>query len=429
MSKEKNEKEPKPFKLAIGKMLRRFFGLTPATHLPNTRVDDLPIIQVSEKAITDLETTPTYNPRLGRQIISRPGQQRFCLSGDPALFARIVDDMLQNGGELIAAGAWKDYSCDELSTTKEHSEQDFADQIDSIFTTRFKTMSLMMDPWIGQVGMQPVNQEYAAIYLPVLGEIDHCDLVGEDLMATAKHQDMLNTDLGSIMDVNLLAGFAPLKSEKIYNILEVGGGYGRLAEALTNGIDCNFHYVLVDAVPGSLLYAKIYLENAFPEKRIGFYLNDPYDSSYDFYILAPWHLDRLTDTAFDLCINIESMQEMEQRHVDYYLQKFDHFLKEDGVLYISNSRAYRYQGPWNFPPTWQMLLYHNTPRSWTNNHPTIIMQKINHDCQLQNRILSGMHALQISDWDLRLENIKLHNEIKWRDEELAQHRSAKEEIK
>ena len=350
------------------------------------------------------------NAKLGRSIISCKDGTRFDINGDFQLFSSIIHDMHVNGKDLVPSGVWSEYSVNT------------SDDILDIFSRRFSTLKLMLDPWVGQVGMQPVSSEQVDTYKQLLEQIDYCGFVGDDLFTTAVNQDLLNTDLGSMMDVNIIANMLPVQTGKRYFVLEVGGGYGRLAEALTNGIDNSMHYVLVDAVPGSLLYAKEYLERAFPDKRVGFYLNDLYDDSYDFFILPAWQVSQIANTTFDLAINIESMQEMEEQHISFYLKLFDNLVKESGHVYISNSRAYRFKGSWNFPEKWEMLVCNNTPRSWTNDHPTMMFKKTNEICTRQNSILAGLHVQQINDWNLQKRVAALKNEVQWRTDELNTYR-------
>lgn len=361
------------------------------------------------------------NAKLGRFIVSNKDKMRFNIAGDFQLFNRIVNDMRLNGGDLLPIGVWSEYSVN-LSLDSDVQQNIQQDELYTTFSTRFSTLSQMLDPWVGQVGMQKVNIEQVKAYRVLLEKIDLCELTGDDLFTTAVKQNMLNTDLGSIMDVNLIANLIPFLPGEKYSILEIGGGYGRLAEALTNGVDNSLHYVLVDAVPGSLLYAKHYLEKAFPNKHIGFYLDDLYDDTYDFYILPPWHLNLISNTAFDLCINVESMQEMEQQHVDYYIALFDKLIKDSGHIYISNSRAYHFKGTWRFPDNWEMIMCHNTPRSWTNDHPTLMFKKTKENYRKRNYIIDGLYAQQVIDWNLKQENTILKNLVARRDEKLNKFR-------
>ncbi|MEI8216426.1 MAG: putative sugar O-methyltransferase [Eubacteriales bacterium] len=372
---------------------------------------------IKQELIKDEPETIRPNLKLGRPIISYHAGERFDINGDFQTFERIIEDMHLNGEELAPSGVWSEYSLNK-SLDLDNKRNTDEGYIYNIFLSKFSTMKLIMDPWIGQVGMQPVTNEQIKQYQPLLNSIDLCGLVGDDLLETALKQNMLNTDLGSIVDVNLITNILPLRPLEKYCILEIGGGYGRLAEAFSNGTDSRLHYVIVDAVPASLLYAKEYLEKAFPNKRIGFYLNDIYDMAYDFFISTPWHMGHISNTEFDICINVESMQEMEQKHVDFYLKNFDELVKEDGHIYISNSRVYHFKGPWNFPDNWKLIICHNTPRSWSNDHPTMMFKKVKGNWNAYNQMIEGLHIQQIEDWDLKLEVASLRNELAWRNDEL-----------
>src|SRR4029077_8532999 len=97
------------------------------------------------------------------------------------------------------------------------------------------------------------------------------------------------------------------------------------------------HYVLVDAVPASMMYAYQYLRRAFPERKIGsVYAGDTYDTSFDCFILPAWQSDALQDASFHLAVNIESMQEMEDHHITHFMTMFDRVTTADATIYISN---------------------------------------------------------------------------------------------
>ena len=87
-----------------------------------------------------------------------------------------------------------------------------------------------------------------------------------------------------------------------------------------------------------------------------------------------WHVEKI-EGEYDLSINIESFQEMDQSYVTSYINLFDKLTKDGGYVYISNSREYKFRGEWDFPQYWELLFKHRTPRAWTNNHPTEIFRK------------------------------------------------------
>jgi hypothetical protein len=133
---------------------------------------------------------------------------------------------------------------------------------------------------------------------------------------------------------------------------------------------------MIDAVPGSLMYSFFYLKSQFPELKIGsYYAGDEYDSTYDCYILPSWRSEILQAENFDLLLNIESMQEMRQDQVNFYLGLFDKLGNKNCLIYLSNARDYVFLGDWHIPNHWQTLYLNNTPRSWSADHPTHILLK------------------------------------------------------
>jgi SAM-dependent methyltransferase len=208
---------------------------------------------------------------------------------------------------------------------------------------------------------------------------------------------ILQADLGSIMDLNLLYAFADPSDRKVTRILEVGGGYGRLAEAAFNIFGRSIKYVLVDAVPGSIYYSRKYLSYACPGARvISFYDagSDDLDlenDEFDIAIVPSWHFERINRGRYDVCVNIESMQEMNQVHVDYYLQLFQSVAADQAVIYISNARDYYFRGSFRYPANWRRLFSSNTPRSWKQDHPTEIFRKTCTDCSMQNSVVDAAY--------------------------------------
>jgi hypothetical protein len=129
-----------------------------------------------------------------------------------------------------------------------------------------------------------------------------------------------------------------------------------------------------------------------------FYAGDDYDSSYDCYILPSWRTSVLPETFFDICLNIESMQEMQQHHVDFYFELFDRLTIFGGEVYLSNARDYVFNGVWNIPLHWETLYLNNTPRSWTADHPTHILRKNDGDYSLERRAHESAFRQQVAAW-------------------------------
>lgn len=236
----------------------------------------------------------------------------------------------------------------------------------SVWPLEIETESLvdMLDGNIGSVGVLPVDEQAVTCFEPFLQEHAHLGLDPRSPLVEIK------SDLGTIMDADLTTLYQPRPD----SVCEVGGGFGRVAEVFLD-LGLSKHYVLIDAVPAMLMYAYEYLRRACPDHRIGsFYAGDTYGPDWDCFILPAWRTDLLSE-AFDLSMNIESMQEMNAVQVSFFLRLFDRVTKPDGIIYLSNARDYYYRGEWPIPARWETLWHHNTPRSWSRDHPTIILRK------------------------------------------------------
>lgn len=263
------------------------------------------------------------------------------------------------------------------------------------------TMNDLLNPWCGDIGQLPLsapdeitrvsgNPEFITKHEDFLRLIDYLGwLEGINLpeLAQANWRVM---DLGSLMDYLLLSAYLDV-SEGRLRVLEVGGGFGRMGEFLALAHEPGIQYVNIDAVPASLMYCYQYLRHRFPQSKVVMFSPDvDIDADFDFMVVPAWHVDKLSLSNFDLAINIESMQEMSQDLVDYYLSYFDKKVKDGGEIYLVNSREYKFRGTWNLPKNWQCLFRHRTPRSWTVNHPAEVFRKTRTDQKKQNRLREAL---------------------------------------
>jgi len=313
------------------------------------------------------------------------------IRADADAFGKIVTDMRLYGGKLTPMSVW--ITLDTKTPYRRASEE----LIDSsyapaVLEKKMSDFTKMIPLWIG-FGQRPIDDRVVNTYEELFGKCDPLGLWGTNV----KEADAaIIADLWSIMDVHLIWTLLPTKNQ-ITRILEVGGGYGRLAEAMLNVFGTSIRYVLVDAVPGSLYYAEHYLKRACPEMRIGSYYNDdPFDlEKFQCYIAPSWHFKSLNKYLYDVCVNIESFQEMLQEHVDFYLELFDNVAADRALIYLSNAHDYFFRGSWNYPPHWRKLLCANTPRSWSTYHPTEVFIKSDHDYLLQNNIQDVLYKYGI----------------------------------
>jgi len=320
------------------------------------------------------------------------------VSGNKAEYSRILQDMLHNGGFLLPDPNW--LQLDDHSLPADQYDKNAALQMalsQGYFEKKCSQLDALLNAWIGNI--KPIKKETFSAYKKFLDRADFLNLWEANVLQNKKSSLRFDADLGSIMDLNLLYVFASSESRKATKILEVGGGYGRLAEASFNVFGRSVQYVMVDAVPASLCYAKQYLKEVCPQARVGSYYEqegtafDP--SLYDISIIPAWHFEKVPQTKYDVCVNIESFQEMNQGHVDHYLKLFDTVTAPGATIYLSNGRDYYFQGKWNIPNHWQRLFCSNTPRSGSPNHPTEVFRKTNEDFSRPNCAIDAMYEYRV----------------------------------
>lgn len=334
------------------------------------------------------------------------------ISGDKVVFHSIVRDMLDNAGDLRPEPNWDlerggknggEYFRETVLGGKSTEVPEYTFD-DEHFDKHFSSLNKMMEPWIGCTGQSHANTNTIKKYIDYLHEIDHLELLENhfDLdgnIIEGQHPLMV-TDLGSIMDISLITSML-MEKKKLY-ILEVGGGYGRLAEAFMHVFGPEqIRYVLIDSVPASLMYAHSYMKNRFPDASIGSYYNgDSFDlEKHHCYVIPSWHFDSSNNYSYDISINVQSMQEMGQTHVDHYLNLFNAITKEKGMIYLSNEKDYVFRGKWNYPKNWHCIFKHRTPRSWTRNSPTEMFIKTEGDFTSHNKLVDFMYHKQLQSMD------------------------------
>ena len=304
------------------------------------------------------------------------------LQADGVALGKIVNDMRECGGKLTPMSVWITL---DTKTPYGRASKELVDSYltQAVLEKKMSDLAKMLPLLIG-FGQQAVDERAIKIYGELFAKSDPLGLWRTNVEDTSS---ALIADLWSIMDIDLIWAFVP-KKKSVTRILEVGGGYGRLAEAMLNVFGSSVRYVLVDAVPGSLYYAEKYLKRACPDVRIGsYYDDDPFDlEKYECYIAPSWHFKSLNTSLYDVCVNIESFQEMLQEHVDFYLALFDDVTVDGALIYLSNAHDYFFKGSWNYPPHWRKLLCVNTPRSWSTYHPTEVFVKGEQDYSLQNTV-------------------------------------------
>ncbi|MDA1277848.1 MAG: putative sugar O-methyltransferase [Verrucomicrobia bacterium] len=134
-----------------------------------------------------------------------------------------------------------------------------------------------------------------------------------------------------------------IRARGVVNILEIGGGYGGLAHALTGLLHGAVNYTICD-LPESLLSSAIYLGVTHPKLRHVLYEgNDPSSLATS----EQWMGFRYIPNAFfddfceldegvDLAINTLSFPEMAQAQVRYYGDRLKRLIGDGGALFEQN---------------------------------------------------------------------------------------------
>lgn len=299
------------------------------------------------------------------------------LYADADLFETIAADLRENAKFHAPAPVWEAAGGGAFSTATEYAAPK------------------LLQPWLG-FGAQPVTPEVLGWYYPYLKQIDRFGLVdryfagAETILPEGEH--LIVADLGSIIDVNLAARH--LDTTRPFKVVEIGGGYGRLAEAFCNLFPGLVTWVLIDAVPSSMIYAAEYLRKACPGIRVASHYDGAHPRDADCYILPSWRLEEIDGMTFDLAINVQSMQEMDQHHVDFYLNWLDGALKPGALAYLVNRRDHVFRGDWNYPARWECMEQTTTPRSFLRDMPAEIYRKQSGDYRVANASIAAGYRRQ-----------------------------------
>jgi SAM-dependent methyltransferase len=304
-------------------------------------------------------------------------ETRFNVAPDVELLARLTADMEAHAGDWKPAPGWHHIMPPDSKAT----------------------MNDMLEPWcgIGAARLGELNLSspvdftalYAALCEQYCRKIDHPGLLNGVTVGDLDSGHWRLLDLESLLDFLQISAFVDLHRPRL-SILEIGGGFGRLVEFMTAAAGRYFSYVNVDAVPLSLMYSYQYLKARFPAANIRLFDGacSRAAKDCDFLIVPAWRLSELQLDPVDLAINIQSMQEMTQASVNFYIDYLDRQVVEDGIIYLENSREHEFIGDWTFPDRWQCLFRQRTVRSWTIDHPTEVFRKTSGQFRAQNLLRS-----------------------------------------
>ena len=225
------------------------------------------------------------------------------------------------------------------------------------------TITRLIDDLIGISGMRRPNIKEFKEYKLFL-KLNNFKFNSFQLYYSVFVKKILLTDLGTLVDF-LIINSVLNKSTPI-KVMEIGGGYGRLAYGLIKNREIS-KYILVDPIPSSIALAADYLDK---NELIFKIISSIYQPLHRINLLHPSDLKIVPDNSIDLVINIESFQEMTQDWVDAYIDIINMKTRSNSVFYHSNSFGYKNRFQLNLGAHWKLLTSINHPRHWTDSHRT-----------------------------------------------------------
>ncbi len=175
-------------------------------------------------------------------------------------------------------------------------------------------------------------------------------------------QDLCN----SVHELSAVVGELPGVAPPSRGVLELGGGYGRLAWAYLSAFP-KVRYVLCD-IPPALAIAERYLTTLFPE-RPAFrfrHFDDPAEvveelASAQIAFLTPNQLDLLPPLGVGLFVNVSSLHEMRPEQIAHYLGAVDRHTR--GFFYTKQWKRSRNphdgvvigRGDYPIPESWETV--------------------------------------------------------------------------
>ena len=162
------------------------------------------------------------------------------------------------------------------------------------------------------------------------------------LFEAFSHEDWDTRDVGdAVYQANVILD---LLSKNSLSIVDIGGGYGRLAIPFlhwSKAVSLPMKYYSVDYIPESILIAPQVIA-----QMVG---------TGSFQEVPAWQIDTLKDKKHDVFISVHSFQEMERKTVDFYVQFMNKF--KGSLLYSINIWP---TDPY-VPNEWELILTRGFP--------------------------------------------------------------------
>ena len=290
--------------------------------------------------------------------------------------------------------AYKDYNSEIKSDHWKIKNKHFLKKIKKINLENFRKKNILSDGLDDQGNFFPLVENL----------IDLTDLCGKKFINEFKENDVGNPDNYYVVNRekynfnDLFIIQFTYKIRKFLNIvpkrvLEIGGGYGSLANKIKK-LYPNTTLYLID-LPEAGLLQSYYLSSIYTDKKFFLYedfkklentLNIEYLEKFDFVILPPWCLEKIKfKKYFDLVINTRSFMEIRFNEIKSYFNFIQMTIRSGGIFYNVNKYEKNTSGDiikiseYPYDNFWKVL---SSNQSWKQyNLHELITQRIKDESQ------------------------------------------------
>lgn len=205
------------------------------------------------------------------------------------------------------------------------------------------SQSIFEETWVGLGSEHEVPYVDSERYLAELRESDELNLLRKYPRYRSRQF------LDAVSEINLLFKHCGLRDGCV--VLDLGGGYGRLAEFLLP--EFKVSYVVVEALALSLLIAPQYISHVLdiPVNHYWGQRDAEFKSACS--VWPSWRIMDVLPRA-DIIVNIHAMQEMGDTKCSFYFDLLERHKRESAFVFLKN-RDGMITTNWRFPSSWRLV--------------------------------------------------------------------------
>lgn len=222
----------------------------------------------------------------------------------------------------------------------------------SVLRARITDAMPFMDTRVEQPFRSPLRRAGYAFFVAAFWEYCHAtgqhefgsDLeepaLGNPLTVTHDGRQITQDLCNSALELNSILSALPSSHDFGNGVVELGGGYGRLAWLFLREMP-EIRYFMVD-IPPALALAERYLTEIFPDRSVFRFrqfrdyaaVQEEFETARIGFLM-PHQLELIPPFEASLFINISSLHEMPLRQISHYLRQIDHHCS--GFFYTKQS--------------------------------------------------------------------------------------------